>query len=85
MFYFYILRSLKDKKLYLNYTPDLKKRFRRHNEGRNKATKTYIPYESVYYSAFKIKKDELECEKYFKTTSGWKRLKIMLNNTLGNT
>jgi len=82
MFYFYILRSLKDNKLYLGYTPSLKERTESHNRGRNKATKPHIPYELVYYSAFKSKKDALDCEKYFKTTAGWRRLKTMLHDTL---
>jgi putative endonuclease len=82
MFYFYILKSLVNKKLYLGYTPDLKKRLESHNKGLNKATKPNIPYGLVYYSAFVSKKDALECEKYFKTTSGWKRLKNMLKDTL---
>lgn len=82
MFYFYILRSLINKKLYLGYTPDLKKRLVSHNKGLNKATKPNVPYELIYYSAFKSRVDALECEKYFKTTSGWKRLKNMLKETL---
>jgi len=48
----------------------------------NKATKPNAPFELLFYSAFKNQKDALECEKYFKTTSGWKRMKKMLVNTL---
>jgi len=82
MFYFYILQSLKNKKLYLGYTPDLKNRLQTHNSGKNKATKPNIPYELVHYSAFKSKKDATACERYFKTTAGWRRLKKMLYNSI---
>ena len=82
MFYFYILRSLKNKKLYLGYTPNLKERIKSHNNGENKATKPNIPYELIYYSAFKNQKDAINCEKYFKTTAGWKRIHKMLENVL---
>ena len=82
MFYFYILQSLKNKKLYLGQTTDLKSRFKSHNAGKNKATKPNIPYELIYYSAFKNEKDAINCEKYFKTTAGWKRIRKMLENTL---
>ncbi len=82
MFYFYILRSIKNNKLYLGFTPDLKDRIKSHNNGENKATKPNIPYELIYYSAFKNKKDALNCEQYFKTTSGWKRIHNMLKNTI---
>jgi len=82
MYYFYILRSLKNKKLYLGYTPDLKKRLKSHNEGKSIATKPNAPYELIYFSGFKSKNDALNCEKYFKTTAGWRRIKQMLKNTL---
>ena len=80
--YFYILRSKKNNKLYLGYTNNLETRLKQHNSGTEIATKPNIPYELIYYSAFKNKKDALECEKYFKTTAGWKRIKQMLKNTL---
>lgn len=82
MFYFYILQSLKNKKLYLGYTPDLKERVKSHNQGKNKATKPNIPYKLIHYQAFESKKDAVGCEKYFKTTAGWRRLKRMLENSL---
>ncbi|MDO9027893.1 MAG: GIY-YIG nuclease family protein [Candidatus Roizmanbacteria bacterium] len=82
MYYFYILRSFKNKKLYLGYTPNLKERIESHNNGENKATKPNIPYELIYYSAFKNQKDAINCEKYFKTTAGWKRINKTLENVL---
>lgn len=82
MYYFYIIRSLKNKKLYLGLTKDLKKRLKLHNSANNKATRPYAPFELIYYSAFKNKQDVIECEKYFKTTAGWRRIHRMLENTL---
>jgi len=84
MNYFYILRSLKNNKLYLGYTSDLKKRIKSHNSKQNKASKPNTPYELIFYSGFTNKYDAVECEKYFKTTAGWRRLKKMLKNTLAN-
>jgi len=82
MYYFYILRSLKNDKLYLGQTADLKKRFESHNICANTATKPYKRFELIYYSAFKNKYDALNCEKYFKTSAGWKRIHRMLENSL---
>lgn len=62
MYYFYIIRSLKNKKLYLGSTPDLKERLKSHNNGENKATKPNIPYEVIFYSGFKDKQDAIDCE-----------------------
>ena len=82
VYYFYILRSLKNKKLYLGFTTDWEKRLKEHNDGKNFATKPNIPYELVYYSAFKNKQDAINCEKYFKTTRGWERIHRMLEHSL---
>lgn len=82
MYYFYILRSLNNGQLYLGSTPDVKARFKSHNAGENKATKPHIPYELIFYSGFINKSDAINCEQYFKTTAGWKRIHKMLENTL---
>jgi len=80
----HILQSLKNKLLYLGFTPNLKERIKSHNSGENNATKPNIPYELIYYSAFKNKVDAINCEKYFKTTAGWRRIHKMLENTSSN-
>ncbi len=82
MFYFYIIRSLKNKKLYVGQTTDLKERLKSHNKLENKGTKPNAPYELIFYSGFTNQKDSINCEQYFKTTAGWKRLHKMLENTL---
>lgn len=82
MYYFYIIRSQKNGKLYLGSSPDLKVRLKSHNNGENKATKANIPYELIFYSGFKNKEDAISCEQYFKTTAGWRRIHKMLENTL---
>ena len=82
MYYFYILQSKKNNKLYLGYTTDLEKRIKSHNSKRNKSSRPYAPFELIYYSAFKNREDAIECEKYFKTTAGWRRIHKMLSNTL---
>ena len=82
MHYFYILRSLKNGKLYLGQTPNLRDRIKSHNSKKNYSTKSNIPYELIYYSAFKNKQDAINCERYFKTTAGWRRIKNMLESTL---
>ncbi|MBA3723822.1 MAG: GIY-YIG nuclease family protein [Candidatus Levybacteria bacterium] len=73
---------MKNKKLYIGQSPDIKARIASHNNGENKATKPNIPYELIFYSGFKSEKDAITCEKYFKTTAGWKRLHRMLEDTL---
>ena len=57
MFFVYILKSRKDKKLYLDYTNDLRKRLKEHNLGLTKSTKLRKPFRLVYYEAYASKQD----------------------------
>lgn len=51
MYYVYILKSLKDEKLYIGSTNDLKRRLSEHNSGLNRSTKARRPFEIRYYEA----------------------------------
>ena len=73
MFYVYIIKSKKDKSLYIGSTNDLKRRFEEHQLGKSKYTKNKIPFDLIYYEAFKSKIDALSRErnlKKFKKTYG---------------
>jgi putative endonuclease len=52
MFYFYILISEKDRRLYYGYTSDLKKRMEQHERGTVTSTKHRRPLRLVYYEAY---------------------------------
>ena len=75
MFYTYVLKSLKDGKLYIGWTNDLKNRFSFHCAGKVKATQDRLPLEIIYYEACKDKTRAISREKYFKTGFGRKFLK----------
>ncbi len=80
MFYVYIIKSLKDEKLYIGYTADLKTRFKAHNNGKVVATKHRKPFELVYYEAFKHKEDASRQEIFYKTGQGRRILKQRLKS-----
>lgn len=66
MFYYvYILRSSKDKKLYIGFTDNLRRRFSEHNQGKQKPTKPRGPLKLIFYEAYLNKGDALRREKYF--------------------
>ena len=81
MFYVYYLESLKNKKHYLGYTDDLKRRFNEHNAGMGgDFTSKNGPWEIVYYEACPNKKDAQEAERYYKTGQGRMIIKRKLKN-----
>lgn len=82
MFYVYILLSIKDKKLYIGYTPDLRKRIVSHNNGLVKSTKPRRPLKLIFYESFLSKKDAVLREKFFKSGWGRRHLKKMLKYSL---
>jgi putative endonuclease len=57
MYYVYVLKSKKDHDLYLGSTNDLKKRFKKHNDGKVFSTKSRIPFELIYCEVYKSEKD----------------------------
>ena len=63
----YILFSLKLNKYYVGSTPDLQRRLAEHNRGKEKFTKTGVPWLLVYSETFEqltaTRKRELEIKK----------------------
>jgi len=66
MFFMYIIKSLKDGKLYFGSTSDLKKRLKEHNSGLNQSTKSRRPFKLVYYEAYVSKEDAKQREQNLK-------------------
>lgn len=85
MFYTYLIRSKKDKKLYTGATADLRKRFREHNEGKIFSTKDRRPFELVYYEACLREGDAFARERYLKSGLGKRYIKKRLNRFLSQT
>lgn len=59
-YYIYILKSLKDNKLYIGKTSNLKRRLKEHQEGKVTSTKGRIPLQLVYFEAYL---DKTKCHK----------------------
>jgi putative endonuclease len=82
MHYVYVLRSIKDKKMYTGCTKDLRKRFSEHNNGKVPSTKGRGPFELIYYEAWLDGTDAFAREKYLKTDMGKRYLKNRLKRFL---
>ncbi|MHB9019582.1 MAG: GIY-YIG nuclease family protein [Minisyncoccota bacterium] len=83
MFYVYILKSLKDNKLYIGSTSDLNRRYKEHNSGLVKSTKLRKPFKLVYYEAYLSEQDARHREHNLKLRArALKQLLLRIKNTL---
>ncbi len=82
MFFVYILFSLKDNKLYIGFTNNLKNRIQKHSNGYIKSTKNRRPLKLIYLETYLIEDDAKQRELYLKGGKGHKELKIQLYLTL---
>ena len=70
MNYVYILKSEKDKSLYVGSTENIKNRIKEHNNGESVYSKSKLPYKLIWFCAFSNKTKALVFEKYLKHGSG---------------
>lgn len=84
MFYNYVLQSKQNKNLYVGYTSDLKKRLKEHNQRAVFSTKSFVPWEIIYYEACLDEKDAKRREHYLKTSQGQRLLKRRLKEYFYN-
>ncbi len=69
-FYVYVLESIKDKKRYIGFATNLKKRIEEHKKGLSFSTKPRLPMKLIYFEACTNEEDAKRREEYFKTTRG---------------
>jgi len=77
-YYFYVLYSLKDQKMYTGYTNDLRSRFDQHQSGKVKSTRNRRPLKLIYFEGCLNQQDATHREKYLKSYHG----KMLLGNRL---
>jgi putative endonuclease len=76
MFYIYALSSLKRNYIYVGMTKDLDSRIERHNDGREKTTRAYRPFELIFSESLYVERAEArKREKYWKSGVGKEKLR----------
>jgi len=78
----YVLLSLKDNKFYIGLTTDLKQRLTSHFHGNSKSTAPRRPFKLIYCEYYLSKHDAYRREKYLKTSTGNRMLKLLLKDSL---
>jgi putative endonuclease len=79
MLYVYILQSIEFKRLYIGHSAIVDNRILRHNQGRSKATKPYIPYRTIAVIPRESRSDAIALEKHLKRLKNQQSLKRYLN------
>ena len=84
MCYVYLLKSTKDRQLYLGSTTDLsRRRIEEHNRGQVFSTRGRLPLELVYYEAYRSERDARHRESSLKLRSNaYTQLKSRISESL---
>ncbi|OGY44850.1 MAG: hypothetical protein A2820_00550, partial [Candidatus Buchananbacteria bacterium RIFCSPHIGHO2_01_FULL_40_35] len=69
MFYIYILQ-LKNNRLYIGFTSDLRNRYKQHQRGGVKSTQKLLPLKLIHYECYILEEDARGREKFLKTSDG---------------
>lgn len=69
MFSVYILYSITVDRYFVGFTSNLDSQLARHNSGRNKNTKSGIPWKLVYRESFDDRTESVEREKEIKSVT----------------
>ena len=79
----YLLRSKRDGDLYIGSSNDLKKRLLEHNNGLVFSTKHRIPFEIIYYEAYRFEEDARHREHNLKLrANAYNQLKRRISKSL---
>ena len=74
----YVLRSLKDGKLYIGMTTDVQRRLQEHNHGKNPSTRHRRPFLLVHTEVYPSREQAAKREHFLKSGPGHKYLKSIL-------
>ncbi|WP_282159768.1 GIY-YIG nuclease family protein [Ulvibacterium marinum] len=81
MIWVYAISSLGHNYIYVGMTADIDKRLHRHNNGRERSTKFYAPFELIYSERCKDRLEARNREKYWKSGVGKEKLRKLRNTT----
>jgi len=83
MHYVYILLNEAKTRTYTGVADDVNKRLTLHNAGRVKTSRPYRPYNIIHTESFETLKEARQKEKFYKSTTGRRRLKEMFFSKQG--
>ena len=75
MIFVYVLYSAKFRRFYVGMSENTERRFKEHNSGSVKSTKTFIPWKLVHREEYETRIEARKREKYLKSAAGrrWRK------------
>ncbi|MFL6599387.1 MAG: GIY-YIG nuclease family protein [Chthoniobacterales bacterium] len=80
MHYVYVLRPVRDDRLYVDYSSNLQRRLQQYSQATSFATSHRGPWKLIYYEAYLERSDAPGREKYLKSGAGRRFLRAQLKN-----
>jgi putative endonuclease len=82
-YFVYILYSPKFVKTYVGQSDNLSERLIKHNSGKVKSTKPYLPWVLIHSESFTSRAEAMKREAWFKSRVGRKKIAEILKNFMG--
>ena len=79
--YVYVIRSLVRPYIYVGLTKNVEERVGRHNDGRERTTRAYRPFEVVWAEEFESRVEARKREVYLKSGCGKELLKLSIRSS----
>jgi putative endonuclease len=76
-YYVYAISSLNHNYIYVGLTKDIHNRIKRHNDGRERTTRFYRPYELIFSEICDTRIEARKREKYWKSGVGKEKLRAL--------
>ena len=77
-YHVYVLLNEAKTRTYTGVADDIDKRLAEHNSGKVKSSSPYRPYKIAHTESFETLREARQKEKFYKSTTGRRRLKEML-------
>ncbi|OGH23694.1 MAG: hypothetical protein A2958_02910 [Candidatus Levybacteria bacterium RIFCSPLOWO2_01_FULL_38_13] len=81
MWYVYILKSLRNDRLYTGSTNNIERRLHEHNSGHGKYTSLTKPFKLIYKEEYRTRLEARKRELFLKTGKGRDKLKKLIMGT----
>ena len=84
MHYVYILLNRTKTRTYTGVATNVRQRLKEHNDGKVISRRPYRPYEVVHVETYDTLKEARQNEKFYKSTTGRRRLREILRRVIAD-